>query len=220
MRKFKFLFVFLSVSSIFFAEEDENFITNDEYMPEDEIALYDAHLQQKQEQPIAIKNETIETAVPSKRRDHFTYVRLGPGNSDLSKELLPSIAVGRRYEIQSAAIDLSTGFAFLGKDTITKAPNYYYYLPKIQYLRYTQQTNENTLFYGTGLSFFGMKIKHDNSTNAFYGIAGHLSVGYELGRNERIRQMIQFDMSQPLLAATRSGSFPLPTIEISAGVGF
>ncbi len=203
----KKLLLFLTLCSIGFCDEESNFIDE---ASQDEIVLLDTNIR-------PTPPPQIQKQAPLKNRGRFTYVRLGPSNNSFTKEILPSISLGRRYEIPNSAIDISAGFGYLGK-TYSNSHAYYSYLPKIMYLRYTSQELENTFFYGSGMSFFGSASQSRSSK--FFGIAAHVSAGYEFGRHDRIRQLTQLDISQPILPAYNKDNFPLPIIELSAGVGF
>jgi hypothetical protein len=204
----KKLLLFLTLCSIGFCDEEINYAEEDS--AQDEIVFLDTNI--KPTPPPQIQRQA-----PTTVRNRFTYVRLGPSNSSFSKEIFPSMALGRRFEIPKSAIDLSAGFGYLGK-TFSNSHSYYAYLPKIMYLRYADQEHENTFFYGSGMSFF--TSASDARASKFFGIAAHISAGYEFGRYDRIRQLTQLDISQPILPAYSKGNFPLPVIELSAGVGF
>ncbi len=149
-------------------------------------------------------------------KKHFNYVLIGPSSREQSYDTpVPSMSVGRRYEIDEAAIDISCGFSYFSNH---KKDFYQFYLPKIAYIKYL---NTSPYYCGIGLSYLTQHNNDSNSYTRFSGIATHLSTGAEFGRHERIRQIVQLELSQPTIPAYKSGAkFLKPTLQVSAGIGF
>lgn len=149
----------------------------------------------------------------------LNYVRLGAGKvtPNSHSDIGPSIHLGRRYELDDSAIDISINWAHSeGANGYRKHD--FVSFPKILYLYYHEPQCDNSWFYGPGLSWAW--LKRDRHDKEFTGICLEGAVGYEFKRYSDIRTIIQLDVSQPLLAADKKGGIPGPVITCSAGVGF
>lgn len=162
------------------------------------------------------KKQEFNEKTKQYNKKRFNYVLIGPSSREQTYDtLVPSIAAGRRYEIDESAIDISCGFSFFSN---SKKDFLQFYLPKIAYIKYL---NNSPYYCGAGLSYLTQYNDDSKSYSNFSGIAAHLSTGAEFGRHERIRQIVQLELSQPTIPAYKSGSkFPKPTLQVSAGIGF
>lgn len=160
--------------------------------------------------------------------DKITYVRFGGGaiaTKQDFEEVSPSIGLGRRYELGSAAVDVSTGYTMAEmqmhdkeRDNWYSDTTYFYSLPKLLYLQYGQPQSTGSFFYGAGMSWSGLKNPLEGQR--FHGIFGEFAFGYEGQRYSRLRTIAQVDISQPMIAYHRKGHFPPATVTLSLGFGF
>lgn len=143
--------------------------------------------------------------------NRFTYVKLGGGAPTFGRgnEVCPAIGIGRRYEFQASAVDISMNYT--GDERL-----YSYSIPRIMYLRYMDPFQDDSLYLGGGLSWGGI---HGFGTK-FQGILGELSAGYEFQRRSPIRTFAELTLSQGVLNTYNKGRFPSPVLILSAGIGY
>ena len=148
----------------------------------------------------------------------FTYLRMGVMDTDpvSSVQIVPGLGLGYRLNAGSSAVDFSANFTH-GKGLNGKHTVYFYTLPKATYLHYITPEKDQSLYAGAGLAFGGLKTKDGSK---FAGLIPNAAVGYEMNRKANWRSFVQLDVSQPAIAADRSGDFPGPIAEISVGAGF
>lgn len=166
--------------------------------------------------------EKVDTARNFNKR-LIPYVKLGPDvinmdfrNASTTTIVSPNIGFGIRSESYTGAVDVSVSYAAskLGKEMIA----YQMIFPKIVYHRFLSPQSANSFYYGGGASW--AEIRNHIHGVKFSGLMGNLSVGYEMGRDSSIRQMIQLDLDQPLLAYRVGESLPLPSVQASYSLGF
>ena len=144
--------------------------------------------------------------------DQLTYVKLGGAflASGDTAELCPAIGIGKRYQWNEHAVDLSANFSGGEND------HYYASLPKILYLHYLTPSADLSPYFGGGLSYGAMKANR----RRFEGIFIEGAAGIEFQRQCPIRTFIQLDISYGAISASRRGSTPPPAILLTAGVGY
>jgi hypothetical protein len=140
----------------------------------------------------------------------FTHFDLGVSTN--CKSFMPSLSLGERFDMRYQAFDLTLGVGF-------KKHYFYFYTPKLMYLYYFDDTSANSCFLGGGLSWLYLK-KKTPAFQKFNGLGTHLALGFEMSRHSQLREILQINLSQPTVAASRSGDFPLPIIELAFGLGF
>lgn len=146
------------------------------------------------------------------------YVKLGPNVINVGSPVFvsPNIGLGIRSETYEGAVDVSFSYSMakMGRDIIA----YQAIFPKIVYHRFLCPYASNSFYYGGGASW--AEIRNKAQGVKFSGLMGNVSVGYEMGRNSSIRQMIQLDVDQPLLAYRLEQSLPMPSVQASYSLGF
>jgi len=171
--------------------------------------------------PLEIKVE--EKFVSNKS---FGYVRLGVSDKDAvhTFETIPALSVGYRYAMDLSAIDMSIGYSsHVAGSTINDT--YFYTAPKASYLRYVSaDTQPESLYYGAGLAWGGVKKSEDVR---FSGFIPSATVGYEMNRDRAFRSFVQFDLSQPAVSVSPGKetlisfkNLPGPLAEVSVGLGY
>jgi hypothetical protein len=165
--------------------------------------------------PVEKKFSLDEKVAPSKS---YTYLRMGVTDSYPvdSLEAIPNFGVGYRMSIsENSAIDFSASYMRgTGLNTDATETAYYYTLPKVGYMHYYKD------FYAEGgIAAAALKTTDGDK---FQGLVPSLAIGYEINRGGKnnVRSFVQAEVSQPALAATRSGDFPGPLAEVSVGLGF
>lgn len=149
--------------------------------------------------------------------DCFWYVKLGGGGIEIHKRWGAAIGVGRRFECEGAAIDISANWTGAEGST-SSSRSWYWSAPRALYLIYDDPFCDRSWYYGPGISW-GQVSRRDGHKKML-GIFIDGAVGYEVMRDSAIRAFAQLDISQPILSATKRGSLPGPLIMLSAGVGF
>lgn len=144
----------------------------------------------------------------------YTYFKLGGGvlSADYWKNPAPAIGVGRRYEWNGKAVDISIN------GSLSENNGHYYSLPKMMYLHYLTPDSNHSPYLAGGLSWGEVTIKHKD--RRFQGIFGEFAIGYEFHRLSPIHTFIQLDISQGFIAHNKRGSTPAPAIALTAGAGF
>lgn len=143
------------------------------------------------------------------------YIRLGAGSVDPSSEgrIGPSLHLGRRYETEENAVDISVNWVRPSKDRM------YISAPKVMYLSFLTPHCDRSFYWGAGLSLGFLRVD-DVEEKKFDGLYAEGSIGYELLRRSNMRAGVQVDVSQGLLAFDEHGSYPSPVVECSLGIGF
>lgn len=170
--------------------------------------------------PREIKPNVLETTTT---KSSFTYLRMGVADTQAHQVpqftqgfFTPGMALGYRLGVGSAAVDISASYTYGFSDNKDER-SYYYTLPKVTYLMYFSPASAESLYYGAGLAWGGMRNQEDSK---FIGIIPGVSVGYEMNRKANWRSFMQLDVSQPALAALKEGKFPGPLAEFSVGFGY
>ncbi len=159
-----------------------------------------------------------EKVVPNRS---FGYLRMGVADSQVprdTQQMLPGLGLGYRLISGYSAFDLSASFnrrEFHKPDG--KLRTFHYTLPKANYLYYVSAEGNNSFYAGGGLAWSGVRTEDERE---FHGLVPNVAVGYEMGRNKKLRSFVQFDASQPAIAASQTGALPGPYAELSLGAGF
>lgn len=158
-----------------------------------------------------------DDAVNNFNRRMIPYVKLGPNVITVAKTTFvsPNIGFGMRSESYTGAVDVSFSYS------AAKAGDIYIYeavFPKIVYHRFLSPYSSNSFYYGGGASW--AEIKNPLHGVRFSGLMGNASVGYEMGRNSSIRQLIQIDLDQPIFAYRLGQGLPAPSVQASYSLGF
>lgn len=168
----------------------------------------------------------LKTNEKSVSKKSFGYVRMGISDKDAvhKVETIPGLGLGYRYGLENSAVDVSANYT---TQVVDKKLNdtYFFTVPKVSYLRYvSNDTQPESIYYGAGLAWGGVKKSADNEFNGFIPSA---TVGYEMNRNQTWHSFVQLDVSQPAAATAASWSKPLtfanlpgPLAEISVGFGY
>lgn len=163
--------------------------------------------------PVEISN-SVDHQYFNKRL--IPYVKLGPEvvNVANTAQVSPYLGFGIRSESYKGAVDVSVSGSALKNGT---KRSYQVFFPKIVYHRFISPYSANSFYYGGGASW--TKISKLDGYK-FTGLAGNISVGYEMSRDSAIRQMVQIDLDQPLLAYKLGAQLPLPSLQVSYSLGF
>lgn len=168
--------------------------------------------------PKVVILETPKDEAHNFNRRFIPYVKLGPDL--LNVGLTPNLGLGIRSESNNDAVDLSISYSskvLQGAEGEEKR-EYQIFFPKLQYQRFLNPTSPSTFFYGAGGSWGAMKS--ETADKEFAGLYGDFCVGYEKGRDSFIRQIVQCNLTQPLLSYYQKGSLPTPTLEVTYSLGF
>jgi len=180
-------------------------------------------------------NENVKQSANFNTR-FIIYTKLGPDviNIQNPSYVAPNFGMGIRSETFKDAVDLSFSYSStqiigeektheigLGEEEVTYREQYIIFqgfFPKVLYHKFISPSSSSSLFYGGGASW-GFLANTAKDIN-FLGLFGNLSAGYEAGRDSSIRQIIQIDLDQPLLAWRHGSALPMPSIQASYALGF
>lgn len=185
-----------------------------------------------QEAPVAIQynpsnalpsdNKPLTVTIGEKvtPKKSFTYLRMGITDTHPSHgpQAIPGLGLGYRLTADQTAIDISASYT--GEyGTIRDAANSHHYatFPKLNYLRYAKADENTSMYFGGGMAWGSVRAKNGDQ---FLGLIPNVALGVEMNRLANWRSFLQFDVSQPAIAAARSGAFPGPVAELSFGAGF
>lgn len=95
-------------------------------------------------------------------------------------------------------------------------------MPKANYYYYVSSASNSSLYVGGGAAWGGVMSRETATRDEvkFVGLIPNLALGYEFNRAGTLRSFVQFDVSQPAIAAIREGEFPKAFAELSVGAGF
>ncbi|MGA8164225.1 MAG: hypothetical protein WB791_04270 [Waddliaceae bacterium] len=143
-----------------------------------------------------------------------TYFKMGGGIASASewKKIQPAIGIGRRYEWNGQAVDVSANYS--GKNH----RQFFYSVPKIMYLQYLDPVADTSPYVGGGLSWGESRDKSKN--RQFQGIFGELAAGIEFQRHSPIRTFVEVDVSEGLIASRKKNRTYAPVVMLTAGIGF
>ncbi len=155
---------------------------------------------------------------------HYYQIKIGSGVFDTQDGWVgtPIVSFGKRFELGDSALEISGGY---GKHNHANGDRFTYFsLPKITYVQFYNPTVSSGFFYGGGLSFSQVKnttnYYSQNSDNKFTGAFAEGTVGYEFKRNSSICPIFYIDVSQALVAESKVGHHPGPSIMIGMSAGF
>ncbi len=170
------------------------------------------------ESALTLEDSSLSIYDTNYSRRFIPYIKLGPEITNLGQQntVMPGLGLGFRSESNTSAVDCSFSGSFV--ETKEGETIYHFVAPKLLYLKYLNSHSPSALFVGFGSSWSA--IKNEVTKQEFNGLSGVVSVGIERNRSSRIRQILQVDVSQPLLALKAGTSLPLPTIETSFSLGF
>jgi hypothetical protein len=167
----------------------------------------------------------------SENTDKFYQIKMGAGlaRTGTTQTTIPVLSIGKRYELGDSAIEVSGAW---GDHTTTNGSKATYYsLPKVMYLGFLEPNSRHSYYYGGGLSWGRVKLRepvnYNKNYNAyeykgshFSGIFAEGTAGYELHRTTALRTMIELNLSQPMIAESKSGGHPGPTAFLGLSLGF
>ena len=147
---------------------------------------------------------------------NFYQMGLGAGNFNLggSWASAPIITIGKRFELEDCAIELSTSWGEHDFNNGSKLK--YYAFPRLMFLKFHDNEASSSFFYGGGLSWSGLRKNEEK----FDGIFVEGRLGYEFKRNARLSPNVHLDVIQPLVAHQHTGSHPGPSVLLGMSVGF
>lgn len=154
---------------------------------------------------------------------NFYQIKMGAGVTQAGSDhaTIPMLSLGKRFEFGEAAIEVLGTWG--GHTTTNGSKNYYFTLPKISYLNFYEPNSKQSIYYGGGLSWGKVQSKPINAnakSTQFTGVFGEATVGYELKRTTEFRTMLDFTLSQPMIAQSRTGHHPGPTALFGMSLGF
>lgn len=158
--------------------------------------------------------------------NNFDYyqIKIGSGvfNTQNGWVGAPIVAFGKRFEMGDSALEISAGY---GKHNHANGDRFSYYsLPKITYVSFHDPQAPSGLFYGGGLSFSQVKNSasyySQNQDSKFVGAFAEGTFGYEFKRNAAICPILYVDISQAMVAESKQGKHPGPSIMIGMSAGF
>ncbi|MBS0287262.1 MAG: hypothetical protein JSR17_08200 [Proteobacteria bacterium] len=163
-------------------------------------------------------------AAMANNNHEYYQIKLGAGafNTADTTTGAPIISLGKRFEVGDAAIELSTAWG--GHKHANGDRFSYFTLPKFTYVMFHNPKENKGFYYGGGLSYGKLKHTADfysqNSDTKFSGVFAEGTVGYEFKRNASICPIIYVDVSQPVIAESKQGSHPGPSLMLGMSVGF
>lgn len=144
----------------------------------------------------------------------YLYIKMGVQANSLgrSSDPMPMIGMGKRYEWNEDAIDVSFNYAN------GKSGNYFATYPRIVYLHYLSPYSTQSFYVGGGMSWGSMKA--ERHYKAFNGIMAEGVIGYEMQRYRPIRPFVELGITQPMLATNGGAGKQTPAISMTFGLGF
>lgn len=148
----------------------------------------------------------------------FSYIEVGAYLSSATKggRAAPMVSGGVRMEKEFSAVDIGGSFAYFsyGKE----GSIWGLYLPKIQFLEFSNPVNHGTVYYGGGvaLAFVG----NGTIDQKFFGMTVEGTVGYEWARNMDFKKRVCFEVFQPFLPFYKKQAWYYPALGLSFGLSF
>lgn len=160
--------------------------------------------------PTKLFSEEMQVSKPA-----FFYVRFAAAESDVARmgSVLPGLGFGYRRLAGSGAADISIGGIGYKE---AKNGKIFWTLPKASYLHYLQPDQKQSFYIGGGLAWGGLILNKDR----FVGLIPSFTSGYEFVRKSSVLGFAELNISQPMLAVYKKGSFPGPVAELTFGIGF
>ncbi len=158
------------------------------------------------------------------KQNRYLYFVFTAGQNDLSQaqNIAPGLGIGIRQFAGNGAIDVAiTG---IGTQQ-NKNSSFACCLPKATYLHYFSPEEEQSMYFGGGLSWAGIyshRRSHNFTKDAdFWGIMPHLALGYEFARTGYLG-FAEINFSQPAIPVIRKVSETTfkPRAEAAIGFGF
>lgn len=161
-----------------------------------------------------------------------------------------NLSVGYRWEKSSYALDFSLEFPIkkeyhatvwgpYSSRSISFEGNYFFRLLKVNSYYYLSPMSKSSFYTGGGLAYGEVRvldeetmklIKNESAAELvlrgaqteteFKGLIPNLSIGYEFGRQSKIKTFIQLDIAQPLIAFKSTGSLPVARGVLFLGIGY
>lgn len=188
----------------------------------------------------AFAQPTSHVAVPTQKMSNKVgtfYIKMGANESNLPKNtdtLMPEVGVGYRYAQSHHGMDVSVEGGLRGEHITTdlKKTNYFYSLPKVDYLYYVTPESNTSFYAGMGAALGGLRQEKEDvvtedgvtttttSVQEFHGIIPNVVIGQEFNRRGTVKSFVQLEVSQPAVAASQTGKLPTPRASLFVGAGF
>lgn len=164
--------------------------------------------------------------------DGFLYVKMDVADTQVTQTpqwpyntlFMPGLGIGYRRGTVTA-IDISIGGS-LKKDKGTYNMHCWSF-PKMAFLRYLTPQKESSFYVGAGLNWGEISHKQKMSDlqkqrKSFLGLSPLARIGYEFnhGSKNNWRSFFELEVSQPVLAVTKTGNLPGPIAELSVALGY
>ncbi|MFT4553897.1 MAG: hypothetical protein ACI9S8_002540 [Chlamydiales bacterium] len=165
----------------------------------------------------AESNDDELSVMEALNQNKVTYLKLGVGGINIDNEIstAPVVTLGRRFIVDKDMVDVSFSFSESDRDDEKLS---YYTFPNLRYIRFLDGNANAGAYAGAGLSWGG--VKDNSSGKRFTGIGGGITLGYQYNLGDRVCQIIEMEISQPVVSSERRGGHPGPSIFLSWGVGF
>lgn len=162
------------------------------------------------------KSEDLSVGETGKQ-DTVTYLKLGVGGLNIDNEVstAPAITLGRRFIVEKDMVDVSFTTSESGRNDEKVS---FYTFPNLRYLRFLDESTVSGAYAGAGLSWGS--TKGNSSRKKFRGLNGALTLGYQYNLGDTVCQIIELELSQPVVSDERTGGLPGPSLFLSWGVGF
>ncbi|MGD9592868.1 MAG: hypothetical protein AB7V32_10140 [Candidatus Berkiella sp.] len=154
---------------------------------------------------------------------HYSQIKIGMGvfNTQSGTKSAPIVSIGKRFELDDSALEISAGY---GQHKHDNEKFSYFSLPKITYVKFHQPSAPSGFFYGGGLSFSQVKnassYYFQTEDNKFTGAFAEGTLGYEFKRNAAISPILYVDVSQGIVAQSKEGRHPGPSVMVGISAGF
>ena len=155
----------------------------------------------------------------------YLQVKIGSGVFYHSDKVAsaPLLAIGKRFDIGDAALDLSFGY---GKHKHGNGDRFSYFaFPKLLFVKFHEPEASAGYYYGGGVSISSVRTtaaSRVNQTNNhhFRGVFAEGTLGYQFKQNQMISPMIYLDVSQAVVAESKRGKHPGPIVMVGLSAGF
>jgi hypothetical protein len=188
-----------------------------------------SHLADEQAEGGARRSVTLDEATPRRvQSDNLGYVTVGYAatvGGDVAPG--PSLGGGYRYELDRFGVDAGVVLLMAQRDAPATQTGVH---AGIRGLFFAAPDASATPYLGLGLAFAALGSEIDHAGYSGSGIAGRVSLGYELLRESTIRFVVEADAVLPAFTLARDegeparpgakGDFWAATIGASLGIGW
>jgi hypothetical protein len=173
-------------------------------------------------------SDELTITTPETIKKGSFYAKATSGNNTNSQDIFPGYGLGYRRSNGKHGLDISFNYARFNRDYNDCSYEKFviWTAPSISYIHYFSPLSANSIYGGVGLGWGESYLIRNTNTSYtevydFEGLIPNLMVGYEFLRRESFISFLEFNISQPAVASSLSGSEkPKPYAQLSLGAGF